>query len=283
MKLLITGANGMVAGAATKYFLQSNDQVHSFDRSALDIADRNSVFARIDEVNPDAVLNCAAFTNVDAAETNETACYAANANGPENLALACREFGAKFLTISTDYVFDGAKDGYYVESDEPNPLSVYAKSKYEGELRTAAANPSAIVLRSGWIYGPGGTNFLSVMPNLLANDTAITVVSDSRGTPTYAGDLVMRIRELIDKDATGIFHAANSGSGTTYFGFANEICHVRGLDASKLKAVTDADLNRPAQRPPHSMIRSEREKEFGLTPMPEWAKSLGKYLDQIDS
>lgn len=282
MKLLITGAMGMVAGAATKYFRQSDHTVFACDRSELDIGDRNSVFGRIDEVKPDAVINCAAFTNVDAAETNEAACYAANADGPENLALACREIGVKFLTISTDYVFDGAKDGFYVESDKPKPLSVYAKSKYEGELRTAAANPDAIVLRSGWIYGPGGTNFLSVMPELLANDTAITVVSDSRGTPTYAGDLVSRIRELIDKDVTGIFHAANSGSGTTYYGFAKEICRIRGLDASKLKAVSDADLNRPAQRPPHSMIRSEREKEFGLTPMPEWAESLGKYLDQID-
>lgn len=272
----------MVARSAAAYFQSIGDEVTGLTRADLDIADRDAVMATIAEVLPDALVNCAAYTNVDGAETNEAACYAANADGPENLALACREFGAKFLTISTDYVFDGAKDGFYVESDKPKPLSVYARSKYEGELRTAAANPNAIVLRSGWIYGPGGTNFLSVMPELLAKDTAITVVSDSRGTPTYAGDLVMRIRELIDKDATGIFHAANSGSGTTYYGFANEICRVRALDASKLKAVSDADLNRPAQRPPHSMITSEREKEFGLTPVPEWAESLRKYLDQVD-
>lgn len=278
MNLLITGARGMVAHAAAEYFLELGDSVTALSRAELDIADRGAVLATIDEIKPDAVVNCAAFTNVDGAETNEAACYAANADGPENLASACLEFGAKFLTISTDYVFDGTKDGFYVESDKPNPLSVYAKSKYEGELRTVAANRDSIVLRSGWIYGPGGTNFLSVMPGLLSKDTAITVVSDSRGTPTYAGDLVARIRELIEKDASGIFHAANSGTGTTYLGFASEICRVRGLDASKLKAVTDADLNRPARRPPHSMITSEREKEFGLTPMPEWAESLGFYL-----
>ncbi len=278
MKILITGSNGMVAKSGASHFSSINDEVISYSRSELDIADRDAVTATIDQIKPDAVVNCAAFTNVDGAEKNEAACYAANADGPENLAVACREYGVKFLTISTDYVFDGAKDGFYVESDKPNPLSVYAKSKYEGELRTAAANPDAIVLRSGWIYGPGGTNFLSVMPGLLSKDTAITVVSDSRGTPTYAGDLVSRIRELIEKDASGIFHAANSGTGTTYYGFAGEICRVRGLDASKLKAVTDADLNRPAKRPPHSMITSEREKEFGLTPMPEWAESLKLYL-----
>ncbi len=268
----------MVAKSAAAYFRSLNDDVISLSRSELDIADRGAVLTKIGQVTPDAVVNCAAFTNVDGAEANEKACYAANAHGPENLASACRKLGAKILTISTDYVFDGAKDGFYVESDEPNPLSVYAKSKYEGELRTAVANADAIVLRSGWIYGPGGTNFLSVMPGLLANDTAITVVSDSRGTPTYAGDLVKRIRELIKKDASGIFHAANSGSGTTYYGFAKEICRVRGLDASRLKAVTDTDLNRPAPRPPHSMITSEREKEIGLTPMPDWAESLAFYL-----
>ncbi len=273
----------MVARSAAAYFQSIGDEVISLTRAELDIANRDAAMASLAEISPEAVINCAAFTNVDAAETNEAACYAANAVGPENLALACRDFGAKFLTISTDYVFDGAKDGFYVESDKPKPLSVYAKSKYEGELRTAAANPNAIVLRSGWIYGPGGTNFLCVMPDLLVKDTAITVVSDSRGTPTFVGDLVSRIRELIDLDATGIFHAANSGSGTTYYGFAKEICRVRGFDASKLKAVTDADLNRPAKRPPHSMITSEREKEFGLTPMPEWAESLGKYLDQVGS
>lgn len=268
----------MVARSAIAHCTSLGDDVTGFTREQLDIANRDETFAAIDGYRPDAVVNCAAFTNVDGAEQNEAACYAANADGPENLAAACREFGAKFLTISTDYVFDGAKDGFYVESDKPNPLSVYAESKYEGELRTLAANEDAVVLRSGWIYGPGGTNFLSVLPGLLAKNTAITAVSDSRGTPTYAVDLVRRIRELIESKATGIFHAANSGSGTTYFGFASEICRIRGLDASGLKPVTDADLNRPARRPPHSMIRSEREKEFGLTPMPEWAESLSVYL-----
>lgn len=269
----------MVARAAAAYCSSVGDEVIALDRGGLDISDRENVRAVLRLMRPDAVVNCAAFTNVDGAESDRATCYAANADGPENLALSCREIEAKFLTISTDYVFDGKKEGFYVEADTPNPLSVYASSKYEGELRTLTADPKAIVLRSGWIYGPGGTNFLSVMPELLAKDTAIKVVSDSRGTPTYAGDLVRRIRELIDKDVSGIFHAANSGSGTTYFGFAQEICRVKGYDASKLIPVVDSDLARPAQRPSHSMLGSERENEFGLTPLPEWAVSLRKYID----
>lgn len=265
----------MVARAAIAHCKSLGDEVIGLTRAELDISDREAVKTQIAVVKPDAVLNCAAFTDVDGSESNEAKAYAANADGPENLAAACKQFGSKFLMISTDYVFDGAKDGFYIEGDLPNPPSVYGKSKYEGELRATAANPDAIIVRSGWIYGPGGTNFLSVMPRLLAEGKSLTAVSDSLGTPTYAVDLVRRMRELLKQEGRGIFHITNTGEGTTYYGFGQRICEIKGFDPSLLTPITDAELKRPAQRPVNSRLASSR-KEF--EPLPHWSDSLETYL-----
>jgi dTDP-4-dehydrorhamnose reductase len=154
-------------------------------------------------------------------------------------------------------------------------LSVYGRSKYEGEQRAVAANPDSIIVRSGWIYGPGGTNFLSVMPGLLGEGKSLTVVSDSLGTPTYAFDLVSRMREIIDLDGGGIFHITNAGEGTTYYGFGQKICEIKGYDPSLLTPITDAELKRPAQRPANSRLASSRE---GLEPLPHWSDALKAYL-----
>lgn len=275
MKIVITGANGMVARAAIAHCTSLGDDVIGLTRAELDISDGDSVKAVIAESKPDAVLNCAAFTDVDGTESNEAQAYAANADGPENLAAACKQFGSRLLTISTDYVFDGEKEGFYVEDDLPNPLSVYGKSKFEGEMRAAAANPDAIIVRSGWIYGPGGTNFLSVMPRLLGEGKSLTAVSDSLGTPTYAVDLVRRMRELLKQESRGIFHITNTGEGTTYYGYGQKICEIKGFDPSLLAPITDAELKRPALRPANSRLASSKE-EFELLPL--WSDSLEKYL-----
>lgn len=275
MKVLVTGANGMVARATIAHCTSLGDEVIGLARTELDIANRDEVLAVVDSIRPSAVLNCAAFTDVDGSEISEVKAYAANADGPENLAAACKQFGSRFLTISTDYVFDGDKDGFYVEDDLPNPLSVYGKSKYEGELRAAAANPDVIIVRSGWIYGPGGTNFLSVMPRLLGEGKSLTAVSDSLGTPTYAVDLVRRMRELLKQESRGIFHITNTGEGTTYYGFGQKICEIKGFDPSLLAPITDAELKRPALRPANSRLASSKEE---FEPLPLWSDSLEKYL-----
>jgi dTDP-4-dehydrorhamnose reductase len=278
MKILVTGANGMVARAAIRHCGERGYDVRSASRSDLDISDRDKVLRFIETTHPEVVFNCAAYTNVDGAETNEQLCYAANSDGPENLALACREVGALLLTISTDYVFGGEKSGFYTEDDEPRPLGVYAKSKYEGEQRAAAADPAAMIIRSGWIYGPGGTNFLSVMPSLLMQGRTLTAVSDSEGTPTYAVDLVRRMRELAEIRRGGIYHVTNTGEGTTYFGFGRKICEIEGLEPELLSPVTDVELKRPAPRPANSKMRSVKESVLGLEPLPEWSSSLAAYL-----
>ena len=265
----------MVARAAIAHCTSLGDEVFGCTRSELDITDRDGVAAKIDEIKPDVLLNCAAFTDVDGSESNEELAFAANAIGPENLGVACRETGAKLLTISTDYVFDGEKDSHYVEDDLPKPISVYGRSKLEGEQRVAAANADAIIVRSGWIYGPGGTNFLSVMPRLLAEVKNLTAVSDSIGTPTSAADLVARMRKLAELETGGIFHITNIGEGTTYYGYGVKICEIKGYDPSLLTPITDAELKRPAQRPANSRLASSR-LDFG--PLPYWSDSLEAYL-----
>ena len=268
----------MVARAAAKYCRSIGDEVTALTHAELEISDRESVFAVFERIRPSIVLNTAAYTNVDDAETNVDECYAANAAGPENLAAASREFVSAFVTISTDYVFDGECDSFYTEADEPNPHSVYAKSKYEGEQRAAAANPETMIVRSGWIYGEFGTNFLSVMRDLLANGKRITAIDDSFGTPTYAFDLAVRLRELARLKAKGVIHATNSGPGTSFFEFATTLADIGGFDPGLIEPVSRDSLDRPAPRPVNSRLASVRSGDLGLEPLREWKDALAEYL-----
>jgi dTDP-4-dehydrorhamnose reductase len=266
----------MVARGAVRHCLGLGDAVFPMTRQRLDISDRDAVLKMFDETRPAAVLNCAAYTNVDGAEANHEAAYAANSTGVENLAIGCRESGAVFVTISTDYVFDGANAGFYTEEDAPNPQSVYARSKLEGEHRAAAAYPGSIIVRSGWIFGHGGTNFLSVMGKLLSEGKTVKAIGDSYGTPTYAEDLAIRLRELAGMDASGIYHVTNSGEGTSYLGFAEKVCEIGGFDRGLLEEVSFADLKRPAPRPVSSKLGSVR----GLRDLPHWEDGLRRHLEK---
>ena len=280
MKILITGANGMVAKAAIDYCRSIGDEVIAVTRQELDISDERAVFESFEKEQPEAVLNCAAYTDVDGAETNQEICYRANSLGVENLALAAKKIDCAFVTISTDYVFDGLKTDFYTQRDTPNPLGVYAASKLEGETKARNVYARSIVVRSGWIYGTGGTNFLSVMPRLLAEGKKIKAISDSFGTPTYAGDLAQRLRELAELDLPGIYHVTNSGNGTSYKGFAGKICEIKGYDQSLLESVSVNDLKRPAPRPVSSKMACLFSERFGLAPLPDWEQAVAKFINK---
>ncbi len=278
MKILITGANGMVARAAAEHCRQNGDEVVALTRQHLDIADKDGIFACFESHRPDAVLNCAAFTDVDGAESKPDAARDANVRGVSNLAEASKQIGARFVTISTSYVFDGAKTGFYDETDAANPRGVYAETKYEGELATARINEDSIIVRAGWIYGHGGTNFLSVMHRLLAEGKHIKAISDAYGIPTFANDLASRLRELATKNVPGIFHVTNSGPGTSYLGFAEKVCEIGGFDNELIERVSNDDLKRPAPRPVSSKLASVRIEQLGLAPLPDWENALGEFL-----
>ncbi len=278
MKILVTGAGGMVARATIKQCQAIGDEVSAFTRHELDISDKEQVTKIFAREKPDAVINCAAYTNVDGAETNQDSCYAANAVGVENLALAAKKSGSAFVTISTDYVFDGSKDGFYTQRDTPNPESVYGKSKLEGEIRARRVYARSIIVRSGWIYGDGGTNFLSVMHELLAEGKQIKAIYDAYGTPTFAEDLARRLRELAELDMPCIFHVTNSGGGASYEEFALKVCEIKGFDKNLLEKVSNDTLKRPAPRPKNSRLACLFSQKLGLSPLQNWEKALEEFL-----
>lgn len=278
MKILVTGAGGLVGGATVKHCRQMNDEVMSMTRAELDIADKNAVFTQLERETPDSVINCAAYTDVDGCETNPEKNFAANARGVENLALGCRKINANLVTISTDYVFDGAKAGFYTQRDDPNPLSAYGQAKLEGERLAQKSLARAIVVRTGWIFGENGRNFLSKIPELLFAGKPVKAISDTEGTPTFAPDLARRLRELAVLDVPGIYHVTNAGDGTTFEKFARKIADV---DQNLIEPVLSINLKRPAPRPVNSKLSCLVSEKFGLEPLQHWEQALESFVQII--
>lgn len=267
----------MVGRALSEFCEASGDTVFAYDRRALDIANAEDVLRAIGRSKPDAVINCAAWTDVDGCESDVERAFAANARGPENLAVATRETNAAFVTISTDYVFDGTKEGFYTQEDQPNPLSVYARAKLEGEQRSQEANNSSIVVRTGFIFGIGGTNFLSTVIERARRGEHLKAITDAYGTPTYARDLARRLRELAQLNHPGIFHVANSGDGASYAEFVYEALRCANLGDIEIGEVLTSSLNRPAPRPQNSRLRCIYSPKLGLVPLPHWRDSLQQF------
>lgn len=278
MKVAITGAAGLVGRAVTVHCAAQGDDVTAFAHEGLDITDRLLVKERLREVNPDVVINCAAWTDVDGCESDPARAERANALGPEVLASTCRELDARLITISTDYVFDGNKDGFYTQRDHPNPNSVYGRFKLAGERRAQTAHARTIVVRSGYIFGAGGNNFLSTVLDRARRGERLKAISDMTGTPTYASDLAVRLRELAVLDLPGIYHVVNAGEGTSFETFARTALNFAGLDASALETTTLAELNRPAPRPRNSRLRCILSEAIGLAPLRNWADALAEFV-----
>jgi dTDP-4-dehydrorhamnose reductase len=217
---------------------------------------------------------------VDGCETNSQKAYAVNANGPHNLARASSKAGAAFVTISTDYVFDGSKPEPYTQRDSPLPISVYGKAKLEGERLVQAEYARSVIVRTGFIFGLGGKNFLSRVVDLAREGQSVSAISDARGTPTYARDLASRLRELALKDLPGTFHVVNSGKGATYEQFARTALEFAGLDHSILNVVSMSTLKRPAARPVNSRLRCLLSEAVGLQPMRSWEEALRLFVDE---
>jgi len=281
LRILITGSGGLVARALSAHCQGLGDEVLAYPREELDISNGGRVENLVDQARPDAIVNCAAWTDVDGCETDVARCEAANARGPENLARACRKIDARFLTISTDYVFDGSKDGFYTQRDDPNPLSVYAKSKLAGERLSQLQYARTIVVRSGYIFGKGGKNFLSTVVDRVRRGETLKAITDSWGTPTYANHLAIRLRELLDLDLPGVFHVVNSGEGATFETFTRQALELAGLDSSAIEPVAFDTLNRPAPRPRNSRLRCLYSEALKLKPLPHWEDGLRAFIENI--
>lgn len=270
----------MVGRAVTDYCVSIGDQVSSYGRDAVDIAHRDAVNKAVERDRPDVIINCAAWTDVDGCETDHDRAFAANAHGPANLATAGKLYDASLITISTDYVFDGTKTGFYTQRDQPNPQSVYASSKLEGEKRAQAANERTIVARTGYVFGPGGRNFLSTVVERARAGETLYVINDSFGTPTYSRDLAKRLRELAELNHPGIYHVVNTSKGVSFEQFAREALAIARISEVDLRPVAMDSINRPAARPRNSRMRCLLSEQLGLSPMPDWRTSLREFIQE---
>jgi dTDP-4-dehydrorhamnose reductase len=277
-KILITGAEGLVGRASIEHCRGIGDEVVAYDHQSLDIADAEQVQTVIGRESPAAVINCAAWTDVDGCERDPAKAERVNAAGPENLARACREANAGFVTISTDYVFDGLKDGFYTQRDDPNPISVYGRSKLAGERRAQVEYARTIVVRTGYIFGPGGRNFLSVLVDLARRGQKLKAIRDSWGTPTYARDLAVRLRDLVELDLPGVFHVVSSGNGASFEAFAQAALKLAELNVDLIESVTMDSLTRPAPRPRNSKLKCLLSEAIGLPPLPRWQEGLAHFV-----
>lgn len=268
----------MVGRAVSEYCASQGDLVFAYDHQNLDISDANRVLQVVENDRPHVIINCAAWTDVDGCEFDQQRAYAVNAQGPENLAEASRRSGALLITISTDYVFDGQKSGFYTQEDIPNPESVYAASKLEGESRAQLVHERSLVIRTGYVFGPGGTNFLSTVIERTRKHQKIKAISDAFGTPTYASDLGVRLRELAEKEVPGVYHVVNSGEGVSFEEFTRQAIEFDGRGDSAVEGISVDSLQRPAKRPRNSRLRCLRSEAIGLQPLRNWRSSLEEFV-----
>ena len=279
MRVMVTGAGGMVGRAVRRHCDSSGDFVMAFDHQSLDISDSDLVMQTILAHKPDAVINCAAWTDVDGCERDHERAYAANSAGPENLAKACLAVSATLVTISTDYVFDGTKEGFYTQEDTPNPISVYGNPNSTASFEPRQPTLSAtIVVRTGFIFGAGGTNFLSTIVERARRGEKLKAINDSWGTPTYAWDLAVRLRELAALKQSAVFHVTNTGDGVSYLGFAEAALAAAGVVGPRIESISMDSLSRPAPRPRNSRLKCLALSQWGLAPLPFWQDSLRDFV-----
>lgn len=274
--IAVLGASGQVGSAFARHFGVACLPV---TRDMLDLSDIDAIAPWIASNRPDMVINCAAYTAVDAAESDPTTARRVNSAAVEALARACGSNGIGFVTFSTDYVFDGTKETAYVETDVPNPLNVYGQSKAEGERLALALYPSSLVIRTSWVLSATHRSFASTMIDLIS-DGPVRVVDDQRGHPTLVDDLVISVSEAITAGAAGILHITNAGE-TTWFALAREIADMAGLDAQRVTPCRSEELPRPAQRPRNSLLASERFRELGLAALPHYRPSLERIVREL--
>ena len=268
----------MVGSELAEHCLTAGDEVLSYDHAGLDITDFKAVESVIASQNPDAIINCAAWTNVDGCESDAERARQTNSLGPEHLARAARQVDAVLITISTDYVFDGEKQGFYTQRDQPRPISIYGHYKLEGERRAQDEHARTIVVRTGYIFGPAGRNFLSTVVSRAQRGDKLTAISDYWGTPTYGHDLAVRLRELAVIDLPGVYHVVNSGDGASFETFSREALKLAGLDSKTLAVVDGDSLKRPAPRPRNSRLKCLLSEAIGLSPLPHWQDSLARFV-----
>jgi dTDP-4-dehydrorhamnose reductase len=282
MRVLVTGAAGQVGREVVELGQRLGDDVIALDRAGLEVTDRDGVRRAIDAASPEVVVHCAAWTAVDACESDPARAMAENADAPRFVAEACARANAHLIVLSTDYVFDGTKPTPYVETDPTNPLSVYGRSKLAGEHAVLAALPSACVVRTSWVCGQHGSNMVKTILRLASAPGPLRFVSDQHGHPTFADDLAMMLRRLAVERLGGVVHATNQGA-VSWYEFARDVLQSAGDDPTRVHPIATADLQppRPAPRPSNSVLRNQALEQSGLPLLPDYREPLARLVSAL--
>jgi dTDP-4-dehydrorhamnose reductase len=274
---MITGAGGLLGRSMRARLTDSGWRVVALPHAQLDITDEEGVRNALAGIRPEVLINCVATADVDRCEDDPEWAYAVNATGPRFLARACREVGAEIVHVSTDYVFEGSKPGFYTQEDEPNSPSVYGKSKLAGEHAVREEAERFYIVRTSWLFGAGGKNFGSRVIEYARRGGTLKGVVDQTSIPTYAPDLAGRIEEIIELRAHALYQVTSTGP-TTWFEFAREALDLAGLAEVQIEPVTRADLNQRAQRPHNSAMRCLVSEKLGLPPLRHWKDALLEFV-----
>jgi len=276
MKAIVTGAGGQLGHDLVHLATKRGWKVHGYSRAELDVTNLDAVKECVAAVNPDVIIHAAAYTKVDLAEQEPDLAYQVNALGTRNVAIAAEEVGARLCYISTDYVFDGKANVPYREYDQTNPLSVYGKTKLAGEKLAASLSSRYYIVRTAWVYGKHGSNFVKTMLRLASEQGELRVVDDQIGSPTYTVDLADFLMELVQTEKYGIYHATGAGK-CSWYEFARAIFEAAGVDAVVHPVSTEASP-RPAPRPKFSVLDHMAIRANGLSDLRHWREGLHSYF-----
>ena len=278
--ILVTGANGQLGYDVIKELKKRNIECIGTTRKELDITNYNEVSKYIEELKPECVIHCAAYTAVDKAEDEEEICTKVNVYGTENIAKVCRRINAKMIYISSDYVFDGAGDKPHEIDETPNPLSVYGSSKYNGELKVKSYLKKYFIVRTSWVFGLNGSNFVKTMLKLGKEKESLNVVCDQIGSPTYTADLAVLLCDMAVSEKYGIYHATNQGF-CSWAEFAEEIMRIANLNC-KINYIKTGEYKTKAVRPLNSRLSNESILENSFEILPCWEIGIERYLANLN-
>lgn len=281
MKVLVTGYNGQLGYDVVKELISRNVECKGVDLQNFDITDRTATSEYLKSYNPDVVVHCAAYTAVDRAEDDEETCYKVNVIGSENLAIACKEIEAKMLYVSTDYVYGGKGDAPFETTDETDPKSVYGRTKLEGEYAVRKHLDKYFIVRTSWVFGINGNNFVKTMLRLGAERDVLSVVDDQIGSPTYTPDLARLICDLIGTNKYGIYHGTNENY-CSWAEFATEIMRL-GERKCEIKPIPSSEYPAKAERPLNSRLSKVCLDRAGIKRLPTWQDALERYFKEIRS
>lgn len=280
MKILVTGAKGQLGRDLTEELTGRGHAVIEADIDNMDITDAEAVMRFMKEAAPEAVIHCAAYTNTDKAEDEPEICRAVNATGTRNIAVAAKVLGIKMLYISTDYIFDGCGTTPFAVNDKAAPLSVYGKTKYEGECAVRELLDAYFIVRISWVFGYHGKNFVRTMLRLAKDRDTLSVVNDQIGSPTYTKDLSVLLADMIVTEKYGTYHATNEGF-CSWFDFAKEIFARAGVDKIKVNPVSSDEFPAKIKRPSNSRMDKSALAQNGFQPLPTWQDALSRFLDEL--